>query len=430
MRRAPAARERNTRSAAAGTSDVHRIHIISGAERMNGSDYTVKGFRAAAAAAGLKKNGELDLGLIVGDKPVAAAGVFTMNKVRAAPVILTERRIAGGRALAVLANAGCANACTGARGMEDAEETTRLVADELNGRPEEILVASTGVIGALLPMDKIRKALPGLVSSLGPDGISDFARAVMTTDSFPKISRFDGDIQGTPYRIVGVAKGAGMIMPNMATMLGFVLTDLAVLPEILKQTVGRAADGTFNRITVDGDTSTNDTLLALASGAAGNGEPSREDLSLIEEGLFRVMDELAVMMVRDGEGASLVIHVRVRGAATAEDAHRAARTVANSSLVKTAFCGRDANWGRILAALGRSGVAMREEAVDIQIEGVLIVRNGLSLGPEAEKEASSVMRKSKEIDLIIHLGQGDFEDRVVTCDLTKEYIDINANYRT
>lgn len=397
---------------------------------MSDSDYKVDGFLGAAVTSGLKKKGGLDLGLIVCQKVASAAGLFTRNKVRAAPVILAEEHVKKGKARAIIANAGCANACTGQKGLEDARETASLFADTLKTSRDEILVASTGVIGALLDMGKIRAAAPGLVALLSADGIPDFARAIMTTDSFPKLSIHEGIVDKKPFKIVGIAKGAGMIMPDMATMLGFILTDVAVSPTVLRQSVRRAAHGTFNRITVDGDTSTNDTLIAMASGMVGNEGLSEADLEEFDKGLFRVMDELAVMMVRDGEGASRVIHVKVRGAASAEDAHRAARTVANSNLVKTAFCGRDANWGRILAALGRSGVEMEEVRVSIRIDDVLIVEGGLGRGPEAEKAAETLMKEKEELDLTIDLNLGEYKDRVVTCDLTKEYIDINASYRT
>ncbi len=397
---------------------------------MAGSEFKVPGFRAAATEAGLKKHGGLDLGLIVSDGPARAAGVFTTNRVKAAPVILSQDHIVGGEARAVLANAGCANACTGAAGLEDARRTAEAAGRALGVPPEEVLVASTGVIGAPLDVDKIDRALPGLVADLSEEGLPRVAQAVVTTDSFPKLSRFDGSAGGRPYRIVGIAKGAGMIMPDMATMLCFVLTDAEVSSLDLKKSVVRAADATFNRITVDGDTSTNDTVFALAGGKAGTGELAGEDLAGFREGLCRVMEALAVMIVRDGEGATRVVHVRVRGAGTAEEALRAARTVANSNLVKTAVCGRDPNWGRIMAAVGRSGVSMEERAVDILINGVEVVRGGLGRGAEAEKAAAAIMAEEETIHLTVHLHRGDHEDRVTTCDLTQEYVSINADYRT
>ncbi|MCF8062592.1 MAG: bifunctional glutamate N-acetyltransferase/amino-acid acetyltransferase ArgJ [Deltaproteobacteria bacterium] len=390
----------------------------------------VPGFRSAAAAAGLKKHGGLDLGLIVSDEPAGAAGVFTTNRVRAAPVVLSQEHIIRGEARAILANAGCANACTGTPGLEDARKTADAAGKALGVQPEEVLVASTGVIGARLDVDGITGALPGLVAGLSEEDLPRVAEAVMTTDSFPKLSRFDGSAGGRPYRIVGIAKGAGMIMPDMATMLSFVLTDAGISSLDLKKSVIQAADATFNRITVDGDTSTNDTVFALASGRAGTGGIAGKDLAGFREGLCRVMEELAVMIVRDGEGATRVVHVLVQGAGTAEEASQAARTVANSNLVKTAVCGRDPNWGRIMAALGRSGVSMEEGSVDIRINDVEIVENGLGKGAQAEKAAAAVMAGEETIHLTIHLHQGEHEDRVTTCDLTQEYVAINADYRT
>jgi len=397
---------------------------------MTDSDYTVQGFRAAAAAAGQKKHGGLDLGLIVSDRTAAAAGVFTTNRVKAAPVLLAQEHISRGEARAVVANAGCANACTGAPGLDDARRTAGLVGEHLGVGAEEVLVTSTGVIGARLNMDGMAEAMPRLVGDLSGDGIPRFAEAIRTTDSFPKLSRFDGAAGGVPYRIVGAAKGAGMIMPNMATLLGFVVTDVRISSLELKKALAWAADATLNRITVDGDTSTNDTVLALANGMAGNPELSGSDAETFRQGLRRVLDELAVMIVRDGEGATRVVHVRVLGAASAEDASRAARTVANSSLVKTAVCGRDPNWGRIMAAVGRSGVEMREDRMAIWINDVQIVEGGLGKGAEAEKRAADVMAQEEAFDLVVDLKQGEHEDRVVTCDLTKEYVAINADYRT
>ena len=279
-------------------------------------------------------------------------------------------------------------------------------------------------------MEALEKALPGLARDLSADGIPRFAEAIRTTDSFPKLSRFDGTAGGRPYRIVGVAKGAGMIMPNMATLLGFVLTDAAISQPDLKKALAWAVDATFNRITVDGDTSTNDTIFALANGMAGNPALAGDDLEAFRQGLCRVMDDLAVMIVKDGEGATRVFHVRVFGAVSAEDASRAARTIANSSLVKTAVCGRDPNWGRIMAAVGRSGAEMEEARISIWINDVRIVEGGLGTGLDAEKRASDIMAGEESFRLEVDLGLGDHEERIVTCDLTKEYVAINADYRS
>jgi glutamate N-acetyltransferase / amino-acid N-acetyltransferase len=396
---------------------------------METENYMVPGFTAAAAIAGLKKGNVLDVGLIVSETEAAAAGVFTTNKVRAAPVILCERHLEKGTARAIMVNAGNANACTGARGLDDALTTADLVAEALGINSVEVLVASTGVIGQPLNMERMQKAVPVLAGNLSAKGLPQTVRAMMTTDSFPKMSRFDGEAGGRPYRIVGIAKGAGMIMPQMATMLCFVLTDIHIDSRTLKRALADAADATFNRITVDGDTSTNDTVLALANGAAGNGPLSGEDLERFSLGLRQVMDDLARMIVQDGEGATKLVRVEVKNAASPADALTAARTVANSSLVKTAIYGQDPNWGRIMAALGRSGIDMIEERVDIWVDQVRIVARGLGKGPEAEKEAAAIMA-GKAFTLAIDLHQGTHHDSVLTCDLTHEYVSINADYRT
>jgi len=390
---------------------------------------TIKGFKASAVAAGLKKTGDRDLALFFSELPAAVSGVFTTNQVKAAPVLLTQEHIRSGKARAIIANSGNANACTGKEGLENARRTAALVAKELGIEPEEVLVASTGVIGAQMNMGAVEGAVPQLVGTLSPGGLQDAARAIMTTDSFPKISRFEGTVQGVPYHILGIAKGAGMIMPQMATMLCFVLSDIHVERSDLDRAVSDAVQTTFNRISVDGDTSTNDMVLVLANGLAGNGLPNPEEMELFTRGLTQVMGELATMIVRDGEGATKVVHVRIRGAATPHDAETAARVVANSSLVKTAFYGQDPNWGRIMGALGRAGIIMKEDAVDIWINEVKIVENGLGRGVRFEKEAAEQMKEAT-FELIIDLQQGGCEDRVITCDLTHEYVSINADYRT
>ncbi len=390
---------------------------------------TVRGFKAAAVASGLKKVHGLDLALIVSERAATAAGVFTTNKVKAAPVILSQKNIQNGRATTIIANAGNANACTGNPGLADAERTADLVGKALGISPDEILVASTGVIGQRLDMDKIKSAIPGLKEALTPAGIPMAAQAIMTTDSFPKTSSFDGMAENRPYRIVGLAKGAGMIMPNMATMLCFILTDIQIAPEPLQKILQVATEKTFNRISVDGDTSTNDMVLILANGMAGNTALSEKGHARFQEGLTGVMEDLARMIVRDGEGATKLVDVVINNALSAEDALNAARTVANSSLVKTAFYGQDPNWGRIMAALGRADIEMDETRVDIWVNDVQIVSGGLGSGVEAEKQAAEIMT-GKEFTLSIDLHLGSHRDHIVTSDLTHEYININADYRT
>ncbi len=389
----------------------------------------VQGFKASAIASGIKKDGGLDMALIYSEKDAAAAGVFTTNRVKAAPVILSQQNIRKGRVRAIIANSGNANACTGKVGLDNARREAELVAKELGIKADEVLVASTGVIGTPLPMDRIERVIPELAESLLPEGLPEAAEAIMTTDSFSKMSQFEVEADGKPYQILGMAKGAGMIMPNMATMLCFVLSDIRIDPADLSKAVSSSVETTFNRISVDGDTSTNDTVLVMANGTVGNGELASGDYERFQTGLTHVMDELATMIVRDGEGATKVVYVRVKGAASHEDAETAARTIANSYLVKTAFYGQDPNWGRIMAALGRSNISMQEEDVHIWVDDIQIVKEGLEIGAGVEKQASKRMAE-KEFSVTIDLRQGEHEDQVVTCDLTPDYIAINSDYRT
>ena len=385
-------------------------------------DLSLKGFLAAAVYAGIKKEKKLDLGLIYSEKEASVAAVFTKNKVKAAPIIVSQAHLAitQGKARAIIANSGNANACTGNKGIEDAIRTAQLVAEQLGIERKQVLVASTGVIGKKLNMDLISKAMPELIKNLSPDGISKFAEAIMTTDTFPKISVFKGD----GYRIVGIAKGAGMIMPDMATMLAFILTDMQADPEFLQSELLRTVEKTFNRITVDGQTSTNDTVIVMANGASGV-----TDVNSFKEGLFKVCSELSKMIVKDGEGASKVVDIIVKGAKSPLDAIIGARAVANSNLVKTAIYGEDPNWGRIMSALGSSGIEIEPEYVDIWIEDIQIVSAGQGTGEEKERMASERMKKD-EFSIIIDLKKGPYQDHILTCDLTHEYVSINAEYRT
>jgi glutamate N-acetyltransferase/amino-acid N-acetyltransferase len=396
---------------------------------MNNKEFAVPGFRASSVSAGLKKDTSPDMALILSDREAVAAGVFTTNKIKAAPVLISMERARKGRARAIIANAGNANACTGNEGLNNAAMTSELAAGELGLMPDDILVASTGVIGAQLNMERIGKAIPALVEGLSPEGIPKAAKAIMTTDSFPKISRFTGELGKTPFTILGIAKGAGMIMPDMATMLCFILSDIKIDPSQLKRALSDSVERTFNRITVDGDTSTNDTVIILANGMAGNGSLEGNGYESFVNGLNHVMKELSTMIVRDGEGATKVVGVKVRGAVSEKDASFAARTIANSNLVKTAFYGQDPNWGRIMGALGRSGIVMKEKDVSIWINDIKIVSGGLGTGSDQEKRAAERMQEN-EFSLIIDLNQGGYEDEVLTCDLTHEYVSINAEYRT
>ncbi|MGM0384050.1 MAG: bifunctional glutamate N-acetyltransferase/amino-acid acetyltransferase ArgJ [Thermodesulfobacteriota bacterium] len=392
-------------------------------------DYSVPGFLASAVSAGLKKTAELDLSLIFSQKKAVTAGVFTTNKVKAAPILLSQERVKHGFIRAVIANAGYANACTGARGLHDAIQTADMAAKELGIAPEETLIASTGVIGAYLPCNLIINALPNLVKNLSPHGFKSIAKALMTTDSFPKISFFKGQADGQPFHILGIAKGAGMIMPNMATMLSFLLTDINIDSQILRPIFRSAVDSTFNRITVDGETSTNDMVLIMANGVAGNKTLNTPDIKEFETGLTDVMGKLSYMIAKDGEGATKAVIIEVHGAASKDDAHRAARVIGNSNLVKTTIFGQDPNWGRIMAALGRAGVTMEEHKVQIWIDGIKIVDGGCMISEEEEKKAAEKMKK-EHIPITINLNQGQYKDRIITCDLTYDYIKINAGYRT
>ncbi len=391
----------------------------------------VPGFKFAATDAGIKKPGVLDLSLMVADTPAAAAGVFTTCRVKAAPVQICQKRLRAGSAQAILVNAGNANACTGPEGLAVARETCRRAAELLNLPERLVLPASTGVIGAPLPGDRINAALPQLVAGLNPDGLGDAARGIMTTDTRPKASLVKGRIDGKEFTLAGIAKGSGMIHPDMATLLVFVFTDAAATPKVLKTLLRQALPVSFNRITVDGDTSTNDTILLLASGLAGNAriEAAGPAMTALGEALNQVLGELAWQVVADGEGARHAYKVLVQGAVTPAGAKKAAMTVALSPLVKTAMAGEDVNWGRIMAALGRSGARFDPERVGIAFGDKPVVQNGRGLGQEAEAEAQQVI-KSGAFTVTINLNAGNFTDYYDTCDFTEDYIRINASYRS
>lgn len=390
----------------------------------------VKGFQAAGIAAGIKKHGGLDLALIAADRPVAAAGVFTQNRVKAAPVLLCQRRLRPGQAQAILINSGNANACNGPRGQEDARDLTRESARLLSIPEATVLPASTGVIGQPLPVDLIKGALPQLTARLRPDGLAEVAEAIMTTDTRPKTAFVREKLWGQPITLAGLAKGAGMIHPDMATLLAFVCTDAAISAPVLKQLLKLAVNRSFNRISIDGDTSTNDTLLLLASGMAGH--PPVTDLAAAApfgKLLDRLLADLALQIVADGEGVSRVFRVVIEGAASPREARQAAATVATSPLVKTAMTGADVNWGRIMAALGRSGARFDPEQVSIAFGPHLVAANGRGRGDAAEAAARELILAGP-FTVTINLAAGDFQDFYETCDLTEDYIRINASYRS
>ena len=389
-----------------------------------------RGFRAGTAAAGFKAPGRTDVGLIVSDRTAAMAALFTTNAFKAAPVQVSQEILAQyGTARAVLANSGQANACTGSEGLANCRETQRLVAEAVGLEPHEIVPLSTGVIGAQLKMDLWRAAIPELARSLGSDDAEAFTRAFMTTDAFPKFVTRQVHLSGGLVRLAGLAKGAGMICPNMATMLSVVLTDAAVSREAWQGMFARSVEKTFNRVSVDGDTSTNDTVLGLANGASGVSAASEQDARLLEDALAEVLGRLAYMLVKDGEGATKVMHISVCGAASDADAEQVARTVAHSQLVKTAIYGQDANWGRIVAAVGRSGVPIDPQAVRLTLCGIERFRDGQPVNDDMEEQLAELL-KGKDIEVGIELGDGPGVYAVHASDLSHDYVSLNADYRS
>jgi glutamate N-acetyltransferase/amino-acid N-acetyltransferase len=398
---------------------------------MDTLDLRVDGFLFGAVKSGIRGKDRLDLALIYCTHPASAAAVFTTSQVKAAPVLLGIERIKSGRVQAVLVNSGIANACTGEEGMAKARGASASAALALGIDEELVQVSSTGVIGQQLDMACFDH-LPHLVSGLAAERAMDVARAIMTTDTVPKIAVRTVEIEGVLVKIVGMAKGAGMIQPNMATMLSYIMTDAAVSSAVLQRILTTSVNQSFNRITVDGDTSTNDTVLLLASGKAGNAvihDPASVAASELQEAVDEVSRDLAMQIVADGEGATKFVTIKVEGARSDHEAEQAARTVANSPLVKTAFFGQDANWGRIIAALGRSGLEFDQSTVDIAFDGVQIVGNGLWLGAEAEAAATRVL-KQKSFTVLISLRQGQGSCAIYTCDLSIDYVKINADYRS
>jgi len=388
-----------------------------------------KGFSFSGVASGLKKNGNKDLGLIYSEAPAAVAGVFTKNRVQAAPVLLDKERIKNGFCRAVIANSGSANCCTGEQGMKDAVTEAKLAASGLDISEEQVLVASTGVIGKPLDLGKIGFAVPSLVKSLSKESINDFAHAIMTTDTLPKIVYKKGSIGGSDFAVAGVAKGAGMICPDMATMLCFICTDIKASPGYLQKVLSASVERSFNRITIDGDTSTNDTILLMANGMSGVAVKSRAEKEYFRGLLDQVLIQLARMVVKDGEGATKLVDIVVKGAKSGSDAERIAKTIANSNLVKTALFGEDANWGRIFAAAGRSGIEFDPGLTDIFFDDVMMVKNGIGCGDAAEKKATKVLKKP-EFAITVNLKTGDGKASVLTCDFSIDYVKINADYRS
>jgi len=387
------------------------------------------GFKAAGVAAELKKKGKKDLGLICSRVPANVAGVFTKNRVKAAPVLLDMELIKSGVCQAVIVNSGSANCCTGEQGMRDAEAMASLAASELGISNDLVFVASTGVIGEPLPIEKIKTAIPDLVKSLQPEGIPDLARSIMTTDTVPKMVSAQGIVEGKTFTVTGVAKGAGMIRPDMATMLCFVCTDVGAAPEILKETLVKAAHRSFNRITIDGDTSTNDTVLVMANGLSGAVIRSVAQRDIFQKVLDEIFLDLAKQLIRDGEGVTKLVEIMVRGAVSDSDAWKVADTVAHSPLVKTSFFGEDANWGRIVGAMGRADAKVDPDKIDIYFDDIQLVKAGISCGKAVEAEATKVLKKS-EFVVTVDLNMGRGSDLMYTCDFSVDYVKINADYRS
>jgi glutamate N-acetyltransferase/amino-acid N-acetyltransferase len=396
---------------------------------VSGGITAAAGFLASGVAAGIKASGALDVTLIVAEGDASAAAVFTLNQVQAAPVVLSRRHLesSGGRLRAVIVNSGCANACTGTQGMAAAQATVAAVAALVGCPTDQVLVCSTGVIGVDLPTEKVISGAAAAHAALGRDGAAA-ARGIMTTDLAPKQHAVEVATASGTFRVGGIAKGAGMIEPNMATMLAFMTTDAAVSPALLDRAVREVADRTFNAITVDGDSSTNDTFAVLASGTSGVAidEASYGDLVA---GLEAVARALALAIVRGGEGATKVVAIRVTGAATTAEAKKAAKTIANSLLVKTAIHGADPNWGRLIAAAGRSGATFVLDRALVEVGPLVLFRNGQPFDDQAPAAARYL--RQAELELRVDMGTGGSGEAVVwTCDLSAEYVRINGEYRT
>lgn len=397
--------------------------------KKNTKDITVPGFKFSGISAGIKTGGEKDLALIFSEDMATTAGVFTTNKIKAAPVRLDIELLVSQKGQAIIINSGNANACTGKKGLKDAQEITKEVAKRLNIKPEHVYVSSTGIIGKPLPLDKIKKAIPHAVRRLSPYSINDTASAIMTTDTFQKITVKSLPLAQKTGTIAGIAKGAGMICPKMATMLSFILTDIAITPYALDTALREAVRKSFNRLTVDNDMSTNDTVLIMANARLKNRPITKSSVfyQKFKEVLFEVTYELARMIALDGEGSTKLVEIIVKGARTESDAEKVAQSIAKSMLVKTAVYGNDPNWGRIMAAIGYSGVDVSEEKVDIYLGKYKLVSRGTGLN--RKKTASRYLRK-KEVTITVDLGLGNKTTKILTCDLTERYVSLNSRYNT
>ncbi|MGQ0732933.1 MAG: bifunctional glutamate N-acetyltransferase/amino-acid acetyltransferase ArgJ [Acidobacteriota bacterium] len=389
-----------------------------------------EGFKAAGTACGIKTNGRRDLAIIAAERPVPAAGIFTTNQAKAAPVLVCQEHLAWseGAAQIIATNSGCANACTGPQGLADAREMAVLAANRIGCAPAHALVASTGVIGVNLPMEALRSGMPSAVAALSRDGHGEAAEAIMTTDPFPKAFAVEVRTEAGTFRVGGMAKGSGMIEPRMATMLGYLTTDASVAAPVLRRALVEAARDTFNAITVDGESSTNDCVFALASGASPI-VVDDEGYHALVEGLRAVALELATGIVRGGEGATKLIRLTVTGARSSDEAWTAVRVIANSPLVKTAVHGGDPNWGRLIAAAGRSGVTFALDEAMVRIGPLVLFSHGQPHDHLAPQAATYL--QGRELDIEVNVGAGGTSRATMfTCDLSAEYVRINAEYRT
>lgn len=389
-----------------------------------------KGFTAAGVKAGIKKSGNLDVAVIYTKTQAVVAGTFTQNKVAAAPVYVSKEVIATGTAHAIVANAGCANACTGQQGLDDAHKMAQIAADELGVNADDVIVGSTGVIGVNLPMDKLEAGIKDAVANLSADGSGNAGRAIITTDTHSKSVTCEFELSGKTVRMGAIAKGSGMIRPNMATMLCYITTDIAIDQALLQKAVSGCVEKSFNMISVDGDMSTNDMVIVLANGEANNAKITEEnaDYQIFFDKLMMLCTELAKQIAADGEGASKFLTINVKGAKSFADAKTVGMAIANSPLVKTAFFGEDPNWGRVICAVGYSGADMVPEKTVVKFGGITIFANGT--GATYDEKALAHVMKEKDIVIDIELNMGQEDATVWSCDLSYEYVKINGEYHT
>lgn len=389
-----------------------------------------KGFTAAGVKAGIKKSGNLDVAVIYTKTQAVVAGTFTQNKVAAAPVYVSKEVVATGTAHAIVANAGCANACTGQQGLDDAHKIAQIAADELGVNANDVIVGSTGVIGVNLPMDKLEAGIKDAVANLSADGSDNAGRAIITTDTHSKSVTCEFELSGKTVRMGAIAKGSGMIRPNMATMLCYITTDIAIDQALLQKAVSGCVEKSFNMISVDGDMSTNDMVIVLANGEANNAKITEEnaDYQIFFDKLMMLCTELAKQIAADGEGASKFLTINVKGAKSFADAKTIGMAIANSPLVKTAFFGEDPNWGRVICAVGYSGADMVPEKTVVKFGGITIFANGT--GATYDEKALAHVMKQKDIVIDIELNMGQEDATVWSCDLSYEYVKINGEYHT